>query len=138
MNNSCEMGRLETMIHLRPHHGVCLLNYRGKGYSNDFSANMTRMRDLLMGHPDTRIRITRGPDDLCARCPNRRENECESPKPPIFDSNVLRQTGLFYDQILTWKEFSNRTCPLSLYHLEETCPNCEWLELCKRIAKEKI
>lgn len=122
------------VIHLRPHHGLCLQNFRGNGYSDEFSANMTQMKEYLAAHPDLRIQITKGADDLCAECPNRRGTECESQHPPLFDSNVLRETGLTYGQILSWKEFEACTCPLNLDHLDETCPGCEWLDLCHQIA----
>ena len=47
-------------IHLRPHHGICLLNFIGKGYSDDFSLNMSRMQQLLFENPETLITITKG------------------------------------------------------------------------------
>lgn len=126
------------MIHLRPHHGVCLLNFRGKGYSDGFSQNMAVMQTRLKAHPEEDICITKGADDLCAHCPNRRGSACTSEHPPLFDENVLRMTGLQYGQVLSWKEFSDATRPLSLDRLEETCPDCEWLTLCKEIAAERL
>lgn len=126
------------MIHLRPHHGVCLLNFRGKGYSDAFSSNMTAMQTELMKHPESEICITQGADDLCAKCPNRRGTACTSQHPPCFDENVLRMTGLRYGQVLTWAAFSEATGPISLHRLEEACPGCEWLALCKEIAADRI
>lgn len=121
-------------IHLRPHHGICLLNFIGKGYSDDFSLNMSRMQQRLMENPKLLITITKGADDLCTRCPHRVDKDCSSLHPPLFDENVLRLTGLSYGQSLTWEEFSSLTSPLSLYRLEKTCPGCEWFSLCKEIA----
>ena len=126
------------MVHLRPHHGVCLLNFRGKGYSDAFSQNMAAMQERLFAHPEEDICITKGADDLCAQCPNRRGAACTSEHPPIFDENVLRMTGLSYGQVLTWEDFSEATRPISLYQLEESCLDCEWLELCKSIAAERV
>lgn len=123
------------MVHLRPHHGLCLLNFRGKGYSDDFSRNMAEMQEKLMSNPKTRVCITKGADDLCAQCPNRRGSACSSEHPPLFDANVLRETCFGYGQILTWEELSGATRPLSRNRLEETCPDCEWLSLCKEIVK---
>lgn len=125
-------------IHLRPHHGVCLLNFRGEGYSDEFSRNMTAMKERLTANPEEKICITKGADDLCAKCPNRRGNACSSEHPPLFDENVLRMTGFFYGQVLTWSEFSHATEPISLYRLEEACPGCEWLPLCRKIAGDRI
>lgn len=104
-------------IHLRPHHGVCLLNFRGEGYSDEFSRNMTAMKERLNANPEEKICITKGADDLCAKCPNRRGNACSSEHPPLFDENVLRMTGFSYGQVLTWSEFSHATEPISLYRL---------------------
>lgn len=126
------------MIHLRPHHGVCLLNFRGKGYSDGFSQNMAAMQTRLEAAPETEICITKGADDLCAQCPNRRGNACTSEHPPLFDENVLRMTGLSYGQVLRWQHFSDATRPLSLHRLDECCPDCEWLALCKEIAAERM
>ncbi len=136
-----EMGRDYVreeagMVHLRPHHGLCLLNFRGRGYSDDFSRNMTEMQGRLENRPETPVCITKGADDLCAKCPNRRGSACSSEHPPLFDANVLRETGFGYGQVLTWEEFSGATRPLSRYRLEETCPDCEWLSLCKEIVKD--
>ncbi len=128
---------MENTIHLRPHHGICLLNFIGKGYSDDFSRNMARMQQLLTEKPDTPLILTKGADDLCARCPHRDGSDCTSLHPPLFDENVLRLTGLHYGQVLTWRAFSSLTSPLSLFRLEETCPDCEWLSLCKEIADKR-
>ena len=111
------------MIHLRPHHGVCLLNFRGKGYSDEFSRNMAAMQARLMAEPETEICITRGADDLCAKCPNRRGEGCTSTHPPLFDENVLCLTGFQYGQRLTWRAFTDATCPISLHRLDEACPD---------------
>lgn len=35
------------MIRLRPHHGMCLAYFEGKGYSDDFTENMQHMLELL-------------------------------------------------------------------------------------------
>ncbi len=123
-------------VRLRPHHGLCLLNFRGKGYSDDFSRNMAGMQEKLEENPEMLVCITKGADDLCARCPNRRGNACTSEHPPLFDTNVLRMTGFHYGQILTWEAFSGATRPLVRCRLEETCPGCEWLSLCQEIVKD--
>ena len=126
------------MIHLRPHHGVCLLNFRGRGYSDEFSRNMAAMQARLMAEPETEICITRGADDLCAKCPNRRGEGCTSAHPPLFDENVLLLTGFQDGQRLTWRTFTDATCPISLHRLDEACPDCQWLALCKELAATRM
>lgn len=129
---------METVLHLRPHHGMCILNYRGHGYSDAFSVHMTETVQHLHEHPETEIVIADHCDDLCAYCPHREGNGCSSPHPALFDANVLRETGLAAGQHLTWREFSSRTNVYTLYHLDEMCPDCNWLPLCKEIARDRI
>lgn len=128
---------MQEVLHLRPHHGMCILNYRGHGYSDAFSRHMDATVRHLMEHPETEIEIADHCDDLCAYCPNREGTRCTSPRPQLFDHNVLCKTGLTAAQHLTWEQFSARTEEYSLYHLEEMCPDCNWLPLCKEIAAER-
>lgn len=133
-----ESGKNVSEIHLRPHHGLCLLNFRGDGYSDEFSTNMAAMQKRLFENPQEMVTITKGADDLCSRCPNRRGSACRSEHPPLFDSNVLKAAGIRYGQTMTWQELSGRTDLLRREHLEEMCPDCEWLTLCRSIAFDTL
>ena len=128
----------QPVVHLRPHHGLCLLNFRGAGYSDGFSRNMASMQKRLFENPQITVCVTEGADELCQRCPNRRGNDCTSAHPVLFDQNVLQRTGIHYGEELTWKEFSAQTEPLSLHELDTTCPDCQWLSLCRKIAADAM
>ena len=127
----------EETLFLRPHHGLCILNFRGHGYSDAFSVHMAETVQKLRDNPKTKIVLTTSCDELCSACPHREGDHCTSKKPPLFDGNVLRETGFSAGQELTWEAFSQKTDPLSLHALEKTCPGCEWLSLCQEIAKER-
>ena len=47
-------------------------------------------------------------------------------------------TGCQYGQRLTWRAFTDATCPISLHRLDEACPDCQWLALCKEIAAARM
>ena len=49
---------------LRPHHGMCLSYFSGKGYSTGFTANMARIKSLLE-ETDPLVRLTTGMDCIC-------------------------------------------------------------------------
>lgn len=51
---------------LRAHHLICLLGFRGLGYSPEFVENMARIADQLRSFPHTVIEIVRRPDDICS------------------------------------------------------------------------
>ena len=127
----------EEAISLRPHHGLCILNFRGHGYSDAFSVHMAETVQKLKENPQTKIVLTTCCDELCSVCPNREGEHCTSKKPPLFDANVLKETGFAAGQELTWKAFSEKTDPLSRHALEKTCPGCEWLSLCREIAGKR-
>lgn len=125
------------MIRLRPHHGLCLQNFRGHGYSDAFSVHMQETAELLLKHPETKIRLETNCDELCSACPHRDGDHCTSDKPPVFDRNVLKRTGFSSGEEMTWETFSEKTRSLSLHELDTVCPGCEWLPLCREIAGER-
>ena len=52
---------------IRPHHGLCLAFFRGKGYSEEFVENMTRMQKAL--EANAAVCLTEKTDGICAACP---------------------------------------------------------------------
>lgn len=53
---------------LRPHHGLCLRFFQGKGYSDGFVANMGAIQSMLKSNP--LIRLAPEMDEICRCCPN--------------------------------------------------------------------
>ena len=54
---------------IRAHHGLCLYYFKGKGYSEEFVRNMTKIKKELEKNP--LVLITDRADDVCTACPNR-------------------------------------------------------------------
>ena len=55
----------DTILRFRPHHLLCMLTYKGNGYSKSFVENF----DLLierMNASSVTLEICKGPDDICA------------------------------------------------------------------------
>lgn len=115
---------------LRPHHSLCLQNFSGEGYSSAFTLSMARIRDCLMKDPERKVHLTLKCDRICGTCPHRKGDACFSPKPSLYDQNLLSMTGLSPGQILSWKELLALTVPLNRARLRECCPDCQWLPLC--------
>ena len=55
-------------IPVRPHHGMCLAYFIGKGYSEGFSAHMEKMLHIL--EQDVSIQLVVSLDEICSACPN--------------------------------------------------------------------
>ena len=120
---------------LRPHHGMCLSYFSGKGYSTGFTANMARIKSLLE-ETDPLVRLTTGMDCICGACPNNSsfssddshayavsnnitgaDETCDSAivsgsgictseeKVQRYDHKVLELTGLSPNTVLSWSSF---------------------------------
>lgn len=131
------MGK--AAVRLRPHHGLCIRHFTGKGYSPAFVANMTRLIDALHAEPETEIELADGADVLCACCPHNQNGRCESsPKPSRYDVDVLRLCGLKVGDRLPWWEFQQRVEEqiLSAGLLTTICSDCQWLPICEKQQNE--
>ncbi|MEI3580321.1 MAG: DUF1284 domain-containing protein [Acutalibacteraceae bacterium] len=129
---------ITKMIRLRPHHGLCIQHFTGKGYSPAFVANMTHVIAVLRAMPETRIELTAGVDVLCACRAHNQEGACG-----IFaEAFPLRSSGFAMlwaanGQRLSWKEFQKHVSQRILERdfLEQVCRGCQWLSLCQETTK---
>ncbi|MBQ9816510.1 MAG: DUF1284 domain-containing protein [Proteobacteria bacterium] len=119
-------------IHLRPHHGLCLLTFEGRGYCPEFVTQMAHLKNLLNRTPKTHLILTLQCDDLCHYCPHRTGNHCDSSLPEKIDQNVLSLTGLKAGQSITWNELRAMTRQILSNNLNSCCSGCEWLSICSK------
>lgn len=97
------MNTDKTILHLRPHHFLCIPNYRGHGYSSRFDEKMKAVIAQLQEGSGAEVRITQGVDDLCGACPHCTGSCCDSEMPALFDSRFLALTGLAAGDSVIWK-----------------------------------
>lgn len=119
---------------LRPHHGLCIAFFEGKGYSAAFAENMKRVIAALEAN-DPEITLTDRTDVICAACPNDRGGVCESAeKVGRYDAAVLRLTGYACGDTLRWSAFRALVDGriLSPGLLGEVCGDCQWYGICGR------
>ncbi len=112
-------------IRLRGHHLLCLLGFRGMGYSDDFCANMLIIYEKLRTEPDTEIEIIEGPDDICQAYPPDKPGHCEGTVYEL-DEKILRQLGLAPGGKGSWRSIcdrvASRVAPTDVALLCTTCP----------------
>ncbi|MCH5323955.1 MAG: DUF1284 domain-containing protein [Eubacterium sp.] len=116
---------------IRPHHGMCLAFFSGKGYSEEFVKNMTEIKSQLAKNP--LVCITGEADMLCAFCPNNKDGICTSEeKVREYDRQVLEKCGLSVGDVLPFLDFEKLVQENILLcgKRKEICGNCEWNELC--------
>ena len=121
---------------LRAHHLICILGFRGMGYSDEFAANMASIVEQLQTSPLTTVEIARVPDDICVPCPFLKDNACHHRGPQSEeavmhrDLAVMARLGLASGDKLPWagviERVKNR---LKVEDLDHICLDCEWLPL---------
>ena len=125
------------VLHLRPHHLLCIQNYRGHGYSSDFHQKMTAVIEALQGPSGAEITLTADADDLCGSCPHCRNGSCESDNPARFDALVLAHTKTAPQDTFTWKLSPGTDMSpvpsVTKDLLEKCCRGCSWFNLCLEI-----
>lgn len=109
------------MIKLRYHHGLCLLNFVGKGYDEKFVDNLQKIKNRI-----DFIQWVSECDDICQECPHKLDSHCEFDNPDVLDQRVKKyfmnpsHSDLIY---------------LNQYKYKEICEGCEWYDFCEEIRK---
>lgn len=116
------------MYRLRGHHLLCLLGYRGMGYSKEYIDNMTQLHQTLRTYPETRIQLISGPDELCAKFPKDGDVHCQNRSVFEKDAAILAKMNLQIGQVLRWKDVEMHIrSHVQASDLPTLCENCSWL-----------
>ena len=121
-------------LRLRPHHLLCALGYRGAGYSDAFTANMTALVTDGLHAPGggaTQIELAAGLDAICAPCPSNLGTGCaKQAQIEALDAAHAAALGVQAGDSLTWEaaqaRIKARVRPGDLARL---CVGCQWLAL---------
>ncbi len=121
---------------LRGHHLLCVLGFKGMGYSQSFIDNMAEVVAQLMDSHDPAVEIVEGPDDICLAAPGRVGDRCGHSGPGSeervrnHDRRVLDWLGVSSGTVVRWsyvkRMVADRMRPSDL---ALTCPNCPWRPL---------
>ena len=95
-------------IELRGHHLLCLLGFRGMGYSEGFARNMRRVYETLRREPETLVEIVAGADEICRAFPCDQPNHCGDAGVTVRDDTVLRHLQLATGDRLPWRQIQER------------------------------
>jgi hypothetical protein len=133
-------------VQLRGHHFLCILTYRGYGYTPAFVENMTRIvADIAGGRP---IRLVQGPDAICGgltaddrlAC----NHDCSRPVTLELDRWAVEEVGdllgidfngpIAIDPAMVTRlrsAFATRS-------IRRACKRCPWSDFCDEIAREEF
>lgn len=112
---------------LRPHHALCIGFFEGKGYSREFTENMTGVIGLLYSE-NPEIEVTTDHDIICCCCPC---TDCHE-KALSYDMKVMEICGL--PDKVRWEELrkSVREKIVNAGRLKEVCGGCQWFYICEK------
>ena len=117
---------------LRPHHGLCIQFFEGKGYSPEFIQHMTSVISHLQ-KLNPCLMLTVGTDNICSHCPHCEGNFCDSAdKVRRFDTAVLEYCNLAEGTNCHWEELQALIKEKSSVRglLGEICGDCQWFGIC--------
>lgn len=124
-------------MRIRPHHGMCLAFFEGKGYSGGFTAHMAQVQERLL-REDPEVCLQPETDEICTCCPNDENGVCTAAeKVDRYDRAVLEQCGLTPGQSIRWSRFSRLVDKhiLSPGRREQICGDCQWNGVCANHPK---
>ena len=131
-------------VRLRGHHFLCILTYRGYGYTPAFVANMTAVvGEIADGRP---VQLIEGPDAICGglTADDRRacNHDCSKAETRDLDQAAVEEVGhllgtdfshpLTIDQSMVDRlrsGFADRS-------IRSACRRCPWSDFCTEIAAE--
>ncbi|WP_438938625.1 DUF1284 domain-containing protein [Alicyclobacillus suci] len=121
------MSHQQATYRLRGHHLLCLLGYRGMGYSPEYVQNMTQLHRRLREQPETLVTLVVGPDDLCAKFPETQPCHCHDATIMQRDSAVRQRLGVEAGETYRWSDIEQRIQNhIVASDIATLCRTCSW------------
>jgi hypothetical protein len=129
------VGQLAHPVKIRGHHLLCLLGFRGRGYSPEFVEAMGQVLREFQTSPETPILLVAECDLICASCPHVSGNECRkspdaSKRIRDKDDAIIKKAGLRPGRQTTpqaaWQAIKEN---FKTQDIAALCSRCQWLEL---------
>lgn len=131
-------------VQLRGHHFLCILTYRGYGYTPAFVANMTEIvADIGNGRP---VRLVEGPDDICnGLTPADRllcNHDCGKAETREIDRLAVESVGDFLPIdnanpfVIDAATVAAMREAFAGHRIRSACRRCSWSEFCTAISDE--
>lgn len=121
-------------ICLRPHHGLCIRFFEGKGYSREFTEHMGRTIERLQKDGCV-VLITDKEDEICRECPNLSKEGCISgEKVKRYDRIVMEMTKVSCGRELHFQELQKLVEEQIIWpgKIHEVCEDCAWALICHK------
>jgi hypothetical protein len=134
---------MQKVIKFRPHHFMCTLGFRGKGYSGDFIKNYKKIVQTLNEDENTLIEVVKYMDDICFTCPNKIDETICKTQNRITKLDAAHSAALHLvpGEILSWKQAKNRIKKyMNVEKFLQSCNGCPWQKygICQESLEQLI
>lgn len=122
-------------LKLRGHHLLCLLGFRGLGYSPGFVLEMGQVKQRLGTSPQTEVEVQDEPDVICLACPHLRDSRCArdidaEERVKGKDRRVMAYLDIEKGSVLSWEQVLSRIRQrLDEDTLSRLCATCRWFPI---------
>ena len=131
-------------VRLRGHHFLCILTYRGYGYTPGFVANMT---DIVAGIGRGRpVQLVEGPDAICGGLSAEDRRTCshdcgraetlELDRLAVEEVSNLLGTDIGGQTTIDKAMVARLRDAFATHSIRSACRRCPWSEFCTEIAAE--
>lgn len=137
-----EVGDEANPVRLRGHHFLCLLTYKGLGYTPAFVDNMTAIAERI--NASAKVILHAGPDDICAALtPADRaacNHDCAKPETAALDAMAEKATVAVLDHglneafVLDAEKIAKLRAAFLTGESRSACGLCRWRAVCDEIA----
>lgn len=115
----------------RPHHLMCNFCFIGKGYNDNFTANLSAINSNLKLNPHKTIKLIKTSDDICSKCQHNLGSNCTSEtKVQKIDQLHMEVLGLNHLDEITWSNAVELIkSKVTKDKFSKMCSSCEWYNL---------
>jgi len=131
---------MTKIIQIRPHHLLCIPRFYGGGYSKEFGENLKKICFDIRKNPNLKIRVLKKCDDLCEKCPYKKDNICKkTPKLNHWilrqDDKVLKKLKLKDNSIHKARDIFNLSIDsVTSQNIKDICKGCVFLKNCIKVG----
>jgi uncharacterized protein len=128
---------------LRGHHFLCMLTYKGMGYSKPFVTNMSVViARIAHGAP---VQLVAGPDAICGgltdACRSASGHDCHASDTVAMDQMAIEavsaelQRDIGLSAAITANEVAVLRAAFTSGAIRKACVRCPWFDTCTSIAE---
>ena len=135
------MEKDSEIIKFRPHHFMCTVGFKGKGYSLGFIKNYKKIVARLNSNEDTLIQVVENMDSICSPCPNKIDDVLCKHQEKInnLDNSHAKALKLKIGEVMSWKDAKKRIKKhMTIEKFNQACSGCQWKKygVCEQSLKE--